>query len=274
MTADFGGILLGRLEDLLANLAARLPWVDYVSAIILVLFGLFLAKVIYVLTLSIADILRLDRLAERAGVYEILEGTYRDTPSRLFGRVLYWLTLAFFLAASVDALQIVDVPLQVEAFAGLVGRVLSFGILLLLADLFGRIAGAVADAVLRVVDHPLGGESGRAVHLTITVAAAITLAPVLGLDGETQVGAAVLTVAAIIGAGTALTAIVLHLRRLESRRRIVDRFRVGDRIALPDGRAAVIRHLSDDHLLVAADNEEWLMPAAWVLDAPVKKEEL
>jgi hypothetical protein len=274
MAANFGGALLARLEDLLSGLIARLPIVDYVAALILVLFGLFLAKVVYVLVIALADLLRLDRLAERAGAYDILEGTCRDTPSRLFGRILYWLTLAFFLAAAIDALQIIDVPLQMESFAGLAGRVFSFAILLLLADLFGRFAGAVADALLRIVDHPVAGRGGDAVHLAFTISAAITMSPVLGLDPSTTGGAIIFALAGVIGAAAAITAIVLHLRRREIHRRLLERFRVGDRIALPDGRSAVIRHLGDDHLQAAADDEEWLMPAAWVLDAPVRKEEL
>lgn len=274
MTSEFGGALLGRLADLQSNLLSRLPLHDYLVALIFVLFGLFLAKVISVLVLSLLDILRFDRLAEKVDLYEIIDGAHNDSPSRLLGRVLYWLTLSFFLAAAIDALQIVDIPLQLEALAGLASRVISFAVLLLLSDLFARFAGAVFDAVLKIVDHPFAGRGAKFIHYAITLAAGIVLCPVLGIDPETRVGSAVLVFGGLIGTATACASIVLLLKRADTRRRLHERYRIGDRITLQDSRPGVVRHLGDDHILIASDEDEWLMPAAWVLDSPVRKEEL
>lgn len=274
MNGAWGMELMRRAHDLLFILIHEVALSQYVAAVIFVLFGLFIGKLVYVALVGIMDLFRFNMLAEKVGFYESLEGRFNDVPSRLFGRIGYWITLSFFLGAAIDVLQIADVADILAGFAGMVGRILSFAIIVILGDLLGRFIGTVFDIALSLVDHPYAGRSAAVLHITTLAGTAITNLHVLGLDMRTNEGVVLFVLLAIFVLAGGIALIVAFAGRMMTGMRIAERFRIGDRISLPDGRVAVVRALGADHLSVATDQDEWLMPAAWVLDAPIRREEL
>lgn len=271
---EWGSLLFGDARRLFENLLHEVNLGPYIAAVAFVFFGLFVGKLVYVILVAILDLVRFDKLGEKIGLHELVESRFNDSPSRLFGRVAYWLVLAFFLAAAINVLEIVDVAQIVEGFVGMLGRIFSFLIILLLADLIGRFAGAAVNMMLALVDHPASEIAARPVHLAILAGAGITNLDVLGVNLHTSEGVIVIGFGSIIAlvAGCAFT--IIAIRRQQQARRLAERFRIGDRITLDDGGLAVVRQIEADHLVVSSGADEWLLPAGWVLGRAVRKQEL
>jgi len=64
-----------------------------------------------------------------------------------------------------------------------------------------------------------------------------------------------------------------RLKLIETEKSLRRRVKVGYRLTLTDGRTGVVRKILADSLILAGDEDEWLIPAAWVLDAPIKVED-
>jgi len=274
MSTDQVMLLVGRARDLAVRLAVEVPLFDYLSALLLLVVALVIGKLVYVIIVGLLELLRFNALAECLGVYELIGRRIRDTPARLAGRLVYWIIFAFFIGAAIDALQIVDVPQLVEGFAGLMGRVFSYALILVLADLFGRFSGHLFDAALRLVDHPAAGRTTRPVHLTVLLATGATNLEVLGVTPRTKAGIAIIGLLLVILSAITITWTVLWMRNRFHERRLRVRFRVGDRITIPDGRFGVVRVIHPDNLIIAVDDETWQIPAPWLLEAPIRREEL
>jgi len=273
MSYNIFEIMLGRFRDLMFRISNEIPFNDFLSAIFFVLLGLIFGKIIYVIVASILELIRFDRLAEKIGLYELLDSRMRMTPSQIAGRIAYWIVIALFIMAGIDSLQIVDVPHILESLVGLGGRIFTFLALIVLADLIGRIAGAIFDSLLQMTDHPAGGKISVAVHIFILLCAVITNLDVMGIDIKTGYGIGIVGVATAMGFTFFVMWARARLKLIETEKSLRRRVKVGYRLTLTDGRTGVVRKILADSLILAGDEDEWLIPAAWVLDAPIKVED-
>ncbi len=86
----------GKIADFLPSL---------IAAIVLVVVGHFLAKLLaYVISKLLAKV-GLDKLGERAGLADVVGGSgIMASPSLLFGKILYWLVFLTFIISAADTL--------------------------------------------------------------------------------------------------------------------------------------------------------------------------
>lgn len=270
-TLDFQ-YLRENVETVFYRLFDRMPIQDYSIALCYAAFGLIAGKLAYVLVSGILEALRFNRLCERIGVYEIVEARARDLPSRLVGRLAYWGILAFCLVGAIDSLNFVDVPLMFEAFVGITGRIICFAIIVVLADIVGGVIASVFDAVLLIVDHSFAGKTATPIRYGIVGGTALLGLELLGIDPETGAGQSVLAGAGLFAL---VVGVILALRRhaaFSIARKLAERFRVGDRIEIQDGKTGVVRRIECDHIIAATESDEFLIPASWLVESPVKRE--
>ena len=93
------------LKHLCERLITFLP--NLLTALIITGVGLFLGWLLKGIIIRILNIINLDKFCERAGIIQALEkGGIKESPSRLAGKIVYWLVVISFLIMSLDALNI------------------------------------------------------------------------------------------------------------------------------------------------------------------------
>ena len=99
-------ILTGPLKDFSQRLIAFLP--NLLSSIIIFIFGLFLGWIFKRIIIKIARLCNADRFCAKVGMTEAFGKVgVKDNPSRLLGRLFYWLVVIIF---AIIALYVLKVP--------------------------------------------------------------------------------------------------------------------------------------------------------------------
>jgi hypothetical protein len=100
MSYTFTQIIQFSLLDLWGRLIEILP--DIIGAVIVLLLGLIVAPILGGIVKKMFDIIRVDDLAEKAGLKEVVAGyTQKFSISLLFGKIVKWFfVLAFVMAAA------------------------------------------------------------------------------------------------------------------------------------------------------------------------------
>ena len=108
-------ILTGPLKDFLQRLIAFLP--NLLSSIIIFIFGLFLGWIFKKMIIKILRLCNLDRFCEKVGMTEVLAKVgLQDSPSRLLGRLFYWLVVIIFAIIALYALKVPAIEDLLEKF--------------------------------------------------------------------------------------------------------------------------------------------------------------
>ncbi len=103
MTYTFTQIIQLSLLDLWSRLIGTLP--DILGAIVVVLLGLIVAPILGGIVKKIFDIIRIDDLAEKAGLKEVTEGyTKNFSISLLLGKIVKWFFILAFVMAAAEIL--------------------------------------------------------------------------------------------------------------------------------------------------------------------------
>lgn len=100
MSYTFTQIIQLSLLDLWGRLVEVLP--DLIGAVIVLLLGLIVAPILGGIVKKVFDIIRIDELAEKAGLKEVISGySQKFSISLLIGKIVKWFfVLAFVMAAS------------------------------------------------------------------------------------------------------------------------------------------------------------------------------
>lgn len=161
---------------------ALLPYLSkLIAALIILVIGIILAKVLEKLIVQVLKVARFDILSEKAGIASILaKGEIKHSLSELLGIVIYWLLI---LVAAIITLTIAGLPPtgyldNAVAYAGNV--VLSIFVLVLglfLAAFIGQIVRTTASNAGMATAKNLG-QIAQTVIIVITV---LTVLPKLGV---------------------------------------------------------------------------------------------
>lgn len=129
-------IIWGKVAGVLPNLFA---------AILLLVAGHFLGKLFASLTEKLLNKLGLDKLSETAGINDATKNVGFDaTPSRILGKIIYWLLLLTFLISAADTLGLERVSSTVDNFVLYLPKVVG-AFLVAIIGLF--VAGFVRTAI-------------------------------------------------------------------------------------------------------------------------------
>ncbi len=257
---------LTALTSLWSKVASFIP--DLVAALVIVLLGFVVAKIVdTVLSKGLAK-LGLDRLMKGAGVPKLLNRIgVRKPVSTIVGKVIYWFIVLTFIVSAAETLGLARVSSTLDAFALYLPKVFGAALILLAGLLLSHLANGVVRGAAESVGVDYASGLGRFVQgllVIITVSLAI---------GQLQIETALLnTVIAIVlvsfGAAAAL-ALGLGSRHLVSEILagvyVREIYRVGDAIVLGDIRGTIEEIgtvktliLDDEQNLVSVANRQLL----------------
>lgn len=182
--------------EIISNVLSWLP--NLVGAVLLVLLGWVVASLVQLILGGMLRRLRLDRLAERAGISQLLDNAgLESSASKLIARIIYWLVLLVFLLAAVESLGLVGVAQAINGLVAYLPNVLAAALILLLGGLIANFVGDTVSALTTqagVVTGPVLGQIVRYVLLGFILILALQQ---LGIQTDLLTAAAVALVAAL-----------------------------------------------------------------------------
>lgn len=231
---------LNALTSLWSKVASFIP--DLIVALVIVLLGFVVARIVdAVLSKGLAK-LGLDRLMQGAGVPKLLSRIgVRKPVSTIVGKIIYWFIVLTFIVSAAETLGLARVSSTLDAFALYLPKVFGAALILLAGLLLSHLANGVVRGAAESVGVDYASGLGRFVQgllVIITVSLAI---------GQLQIETALLnTVIAIVlvsfGAAAAL-ALGLGSRQLVSEILagvyVREIYRVGDSIVLGEIRGTI-----------------------------------
>lgn len=180
--------LLASLQRTGAQILEALP--DVGVALLLLILGWMAARLVRRLTIRVLRLLRIDDVAERAGLEDFLiQGGVRMTTVTLIASAVYWLMLLAIFVALLDAL---GVPAGGLLFARLVNYVpnliLAVGILVFGA-LLARVVGALVSTYLNNVGSRAAEPIGALARFALLAFVLLVAAEQLAIESRVLVSA-------------------------------------------------------------------------------------
>ncbi|MBI4396016.1 MAG: hypothetical protein HY548_02900 [Elusimicrobia bacterium] len=176
----FQGITIGVLDPF-QRLMGLLPAVAL--ALVLLLAGLVLARVLRALVEKVLAYVKLDEYTDKVGLNEILLrlGLGRS-PAFIIGFLVYWLIVLMALVAAANAVQLTVVSELLERFVLFIPQLL--GAILVMAGGFilGHFLGEIVLNAAKANDLPGAGTLSKMTRMTVVVFAAVIALEKLGLD--------------------------------------------------------------------------------------------
>jgi hypothetical protein len=172
------------LEGFLNRFILFLP--NLISAILLLIIGLFMGWLTRNILSRLLMILKIDEFSERHGINNILiKGGIKDNPSSLAGRFTGWLVFFIFLIISLSSLNVPAIERLLERFFLYLPNLFVAIIILLIGYLLSDFSGRAALIASVNTGLKASGLIGRSVKLTIFLLAATMALEQLGIGRET-----------------------------------------------------------------------------------------
>ena len=180
--------LLASLERQWGAFTERLP--DLALALVLLFAGWLVAKLVRRLAIRFFHAIRLDVLAERAGLEDfLLQGGVRFTTVTLLGHALYWMILLGLFVALLDS---IGVPAAGTLFQRMVSYlpnvVLAVGILVF-GSLLSRVVGGLVYTYLNNVGSAAAEPIAALARFSVLIFVLFMAAEQLAIQSEVLVSA-------------------------------------------------------------------------------------
>lgn len=194
-------VIINAWSEVWAKMAVYLP--QLVGAIILLLIGLVIAKVLEKLVVQILKIARFDVLSEKSGIASILsKGEIKETLSELMGVVVYWLLVLVSVIVALNAIGLTTEGFldQVATYAA---RVVLSVFVLVLGLFFAGLVGSIVRTAASNAGLATARNMGQITQIIIVVVTVLTVLPMLGVR-TTIIDLAISIMLASAGLGMAL----------------------------------------------------------------------
>ena len=215
------------LNRIASDVMAWLPVL--VGALLLLILGWVVARLIQAFLAGLLRRLGLDRLAERAGATHILaESGFDPSAANLIARLVYWLVLLVFVLAAAESLGLQGVA---DTFGGLLAylpNVLAAALILLLGGLVARVVGDAVGAMAIRSGASAGPIVGQAVRYILLIFVIILALEQLGVQTTLLTTVAI----ALITATALALALAFGLGSREVARNIMAGFHATEEFAL------------------------------------------
>jgi small-conductance mechanosensitive channel len=176
------------LEAFLQKLGAFLP--SFLGALLVFVVGLFLAWLIKLLVVRLFKLLKLEAVLNRGGIAETLQKmAVKDTPTKIVGRLFYWLVVVIFFIISLNLLQLPAVDQLLEKFLLYLPSVFIAVVILIVGVLLGNFFGRAALIASVNAGIKLSGLLSKSVKTIIILFAFVMALDQLGIGRQTVVAA-------------------------------------------------------------------------------------
>lgn len=210
-------------SDIAASVLLWLPRLG--GALLWLILGWFVARVVQFVLDGLLRRLGLDRLAERAGASRVLADAGLDpSSSRLLARFVYWIVLLVFVLAAAESLGLSGVVDTLEGFIGYLPSVLAAALILLLGGLIARLVGDTVGALASQAGVAAGPTLGQTVRYVLLVVVGILTLEQLGLETTLLITLAT----ALIGATALALSLAFGLGSRDVARNIMAGFHAKD----------------------------------------------
>ncbi|CEA05224.1 CmpX protein [Pseudomonas saudimassiliensis] len=258
------------MTALWTKVASFIP--DLITALIIVLLGLVIARLIdAVLTKGLAK-LGLDRLMTGAGVTKMLSRIGIASPvSAVIGKIIYWFIILTFVVSAAETLGLARVSATLDAFALYLPKVFGAALILLAGLLLSHLVAGMVRGTVESIGADYAGGISRLVQGLLVI---ITVSLAIGqLQIETQLLNTVIAIVLVsFGAAAALA---MGLGSRETVSQIIagvylrELYQVGDRIKVED-REGVIEEIGTVKTTLVDDEGRFISIAnRTLLDKPV-----
>ncbi len=134
------------IKEMLTTMAGFIP--TLVGALVILILGWVVAKVLQKVTKRFLDIVHFDALTDKAGLKEILsKGGIELTATELFSRLIYWLVMVVVLVMTVNAIGLTVASQLLERLTTYIPKVISALFALIIGMFLANfIAGIVVTA--------------------------------------------------------------------------------------------------------------------------------
>ncbi|MBN2453119.1 MAG: hypothetical protein JXB40_02505 [Candidatus Omnitrophica bacterium] len=148
-----------------------------VGAIVILVVGWLLAKLIEAIVVRVLKAVRLDMASEKAGIANVLaQGDVRLSLSELIGGIVYWLIILVAIATTLDALNLKMASDLISRFAEYVPNILAAVFVLILGSFLANFVATIirtAAANAGIKTAKLLGQIAQIVLVVFTVIIAI-----------------------------------------------------------------------------------------------------
>ena len=194
--------LVGAMAAVWAKVAVFIP--NLIVAMVLVLLGFVLAKLLDTLLSKVLAKIGLDRLMAGTGLTKLLARVGIHVPvSTLIGKIIYWFVLLVFLVSAVDQLGLERVSATLDVLALYVPKVFGAALILLAGVLAAQLLSGLVRGAAEGVGLEYANGLGRIAQWLIIV---ISLSVAIGqLEVKTELLNNVIAIVLIsVGAAVAL----------------------------------------------------------------------
>jgi small-conductance mechanosensitive channel len=169
------------LTSLLTAVTLFLP--RLLNALILLLLGWLLGRLIATITSRLLARLEFDHLMERARLDQMLvRAGIHIKPSDILARLIYWLLFLSFLLAAVDALGLQTAAGAIRELIGYIPNLIGAVLVVIGGGLLARFLGQTAQALAAGADLEFHRSLGRVVHYFLLALTFVLAVGLLGLD--------------------------------------------------------------------------------------------
>ncbi|MGB7876875.1 MAG: hypothetical protein WBL25_21025 [Anaerolineales bacterium] len=170
-------------EETLRAVVIWLP--NLLGALVLLLVGWLVARLVQFVIGGLLRRLRLDTLTERVGISRILSNADLDpSMSNLLARLAYWLILFVFVLAAAESLGLIGVTEMLNRLVGYLPNVLAAALILLFGSLVAQVIGDTLGKMTAEAGVTAGSALGQVVRYTLLIFAIILALGQLGIQTD------------------------------------------------------------------------------------------
>ena len=145
-TLKWQNSLEGSLDIILTKFIEYIP--NILGAILLLLAGYFISKIIAGFFKKILRTIGLDKISEKIGLYKSLGDIgVKLKLSELFGAILFWLVMFIFILSASEALNLVKITDTIDIFIHYLPNIIVAGLLFILGLVVAQFVKNITDGI-------------------------------------------------------------------------------------------------------------------------------
>lgn len=176
----FSQVVQSSLYDLYLQVVGILP--DLIGALVIVIVGLIVAPIFGGIVKKVIDILKIDAVAEKMGLFDAVRGYFKQPSIAVFfGKLVKWFFIIAFLMAAAEVLQWTQVTAFLNEVILYIPNVLIAAVIMVIGVLAGKFVEEITTRSIKgssaPVNHPeaIGKVSKYALVIFAVLAALIQL---------------------------------------------------------------------------------------------------
>ena len=151
--ANFHAVILDPLKEMLKEVVNFVP--TLISALLILIIGLLVAKLLHDVMLRLFKEIRLDKLADKIGISRIIDKSgIKYSLSEGISLIFYWLFIVLFMIIAVKAIGLSVVSDSLNRLLGYIPHVLSAVVVLVLGMILAKVVSGLVHFVASYLDLP------------------------------------------------------------------------------------------------------------------------